>query len=662
MLPALNLFFHYILFLLVSVVCFTLPGIYLLKKTSGKFTFWEENILGTVVGFVFFTLLAYLLLVFKIPFLLFPPTILLALLSLRNILREKLNPAFSPSLKLALLAAVFMVGILGQLLIISPSGSFQNQNLVFWSANGHDGAWHIALMEELKKGYPLQNPVFAGERLVNYHFFSDIAPAEFSRFLPFSSLDLYFRFFPLLYSLLLGLLAYLLGKKIGGSYGSGLWSAIFTYFGGSFGYIITWINSRTIGGESIFWATQIQSSSGNPPQIAAFVILLAFLYLFLLFIRDKSINWMLFAVCTLLAGSLVVFKVYAGVVTLGSLALVGLYQMAKERKAQILLLSVSSGLLALVLYLPNTAGSAGFLIWEPWWYIRTMIVVDSRLNWLDLEHKRQTYLVEHNLKRVAQIELTGFTIFFFGNLGTRALGLWQFFKMLGSVFNNYYFLLLVFIALSSFIFPLLFLQKGVASNTIQFMQYFLLLFGVTAAITTAQIIEKIKPAILKSIFIIFVIALTVPTQVGLIYNFYANYPVSRIENNELGALSFLKDHSSANDVILTPSFNKYLKVKGNTPPIWAWFDTAYVSAFSGRRTFLADTEQVDIMGYDLQNRIKVQQKIFQETDPLSFTNLLKENRIDYLYFPKLSKPLVNLKKTTLSKIYENNIVEIWKVN
>jgi len=85
--------------------------------------------------------------------------------------------------------------------IIAPSGITRGGDLLFWSSNGHDGFWHIALMNEINRGWPFQNPVFAGEKLINYHFFSDLLPAMINKYTGVSSMDLYFRIFPLLYSI-----------------------------------------------------------------------------------------------------------------------------------------------------------------------------------------------------------------------------------------------------------------------------------------------------------------------------------------------------------------------------------------------------------------------------------------------------------------------------
>ncbi len=649
---------YFILFLIVSTACFTLPGIFILNYSKTYFGFKEKIVLGTIIGFVVFTLLSYILLVFKISILLLPIIGLINLVYLKKTKFQRINFKISSKKHLLLLLIVFTIGILGQMAIMAPSGLKINNDLIFYSSNGHDGPWHIALMEEIKKGYPLQNPIFAGERLVNYHFFSDIAPAQFSKYFKFSSLDLYFRFFPFLNSILLGSMAFLLGRKINNSFSTGLWSSFFVYFAGSFGYFVTFFKNHVIGGESIFWATQIQSSIGNPPQIISDILVLTIIY-FLCFFPKK--NWGLSGILIVVIGSLAVFKIYASVVVLISLLLVGLVELFKDKKIYLLCLFILSSLLSAILYLPNTANSTSFLIFEPWWFIRTMIVVDSRLDWIDLELKRQTYFAERNWKRVFQIELTGFLLFFFGNLGTKFLGLIFIAKSIKKILNNLFFQLSFSIAITSLILPLLFLQKGVAKNTIQFLQYFLLIFGVYAAITTSGLQNRIKNNLLRWLFITLIIIFSVPTQIGVLYDFYHKPPIAKITPDEIQALNYLRENSDKNSIVLTSPFNKYSGVEMATPFIWAWFDTSYVAAFSQRRIYLADLEQVDIMGYNYKERLNTQKIIFENNQRDKVWSELKNNKISYVYFPKKVKPVAYpLINSTL--VFENGQIEIWKIN
>ncbi|MBP9758706.1 hypothetical protein KBD45_03350, partial [Candidatus Dojkabacteria bacterium] len=303
---------------------------------------------------------------------------------------------------------------------------------------------------------------------------------------------------------------------------------------------------------------------------------------------------------------------------------------------------------------PNSANSASFLIYEPWWYIRTMIVEPSRLNLLDWELRRQTYIVESNWKRVIWLEGMGFLIFFFGNLGMRFIGLWEFLK------TNLIFKVAIVI---SVVMPLLFLQKGVASNTAQFLQYFILLFGILSGIAMSKLTNtNLKTIVLGTA----VILLMIPTQVRLLRDFYISEgslrkPFTRISSSEIEALEFIKNNTEETTVILTPPYNQYLNQKKQIPEIWDWFDTSYVSSISARRTYFDDYEQVDIMGYDYKPRLKAKEIVFNEKDTIKVKAALMNTNSNLLYFPKDLRPQVELDKIGLTLFFENDRVEVWNI-
>lgn len=602
--------------------------------------------MGGIFLFSLLTLISYILIVLNIPYLIIPLTIALLAFGHKSLVKIKIKFNFQT----ILILLVFAIGIAGQLAIIAPSGTYQNGDLVFWSAHGHDGAWHIALMEEMKKSLPagrqglsFQNPVFANTPLKNYHFFSDILPSMVSKYTNISNLDLYFRIFPFFYSLFLGASAFFLTKKITNNFSASIWATIFTYFAGSFGYLIG-------KGESVFWATQIQSSSGNPPQIISNFLFLAGIYFVLTYLdqKDKKGKIKYFLISLIILGTISAFKIYAGVILLGTLSLIGTWNLIFKKDFRLFTLTLIGGVIALALYLPNSSGSKNFLIYEPWWYIRTIIVEPSRLNLLDWELKRQTYIFEHNWKRVIWLEGIGFLIFFFGNLGMRFLGLWELVK------TNAIFKVSILLSL---ILPLIFLQKGVASNTAQFLQYFILLFGVLAGIAVSKIPKTFGYLLFPLIFV-----LMIPTQVALLKHFYSRPAFAKISSYELEALEFIRNNTDINSIILTPPYNQYLDQKLATPNIWDWFDTSYVSAFSSRRTYFDDYEQVDIMGYGYQKRLLTKRIIFEEKNPILVKKELDSTHANLIYFPKILRPSIDLNNLGLTIYYQNSDVEVWKIN
>lgn len=677
-----------IFFIFSSFILFTTVGGAFLEKSKAKLSFWEKIILGTIFGWIVFTLLGYIFLVLNLKFLMIPIYIIILFLALRIFKFSQQKVTLLPKKLLAFFVPIFTVGIIMQLLVISPSGLEINGNVLFWSSHAHDGSWHIALMNQMEKGWPIQNPAFAGERLVNYHFFSDITPMYFNYFFKISFLDLYFRFFPLFYAVIFASLAYLIGKRITASFWGGFWSFIFADFAGSFGFIVTFLRDRKIDGEALFWSSQPQSTIGNPPQISASILILCFFILFSIYLekrselsprsKDRSFEFLscdnknIFLFLCLIGGTLITFKVYAGIALLGSVAVCALWQIIKEKRAEFLLLFIVSAITSAILFLPNTAKSASMLILEPWWYIRTLVVVPDRLGLIDWEHRRQTYVAEHNWKRVIQLELNAFLIFFFGNLGMRFLGLIVLLKYLKTFFSSYFNQLLLSMALGSFLFPMIFVQKGETSGTSQFFQYYLIVLGIFAAEAILYLGQKIKPLLPKVILGVLIIILAVPTQIGLLVNFYQRNAFAKIDSNEQQALSFIKNNTPQNAVILTPLFDRYVKldslalpvsgIDAHTPPIWGWSDSVYVGAFAERSVYLADEEQVKNTGYDYQNRKSLARKLFDTDNLVVFNQLIKETKANYLYFPIIQKPKINLHKTSLKPVFTNDIVEIWKIN
>lgn len=615
--------------------------------------------MGAIAAFSFLTLLSYIFIILHIPYMIIPATLSIFYLGIRFVIKNKAKFKFKLNINNLIILFVFLVGIAGQMAVIAPSGINRNGDLLFWSSNGHDGAWHIALMNEINKGWPFQNPVFAGERLVNYHFFSDLLPAMVNKYTGINSFDLYFRIFPLLYSIMFGASAYFLTKKLSNNKSAPIWATIFTYFAGSFGFIVTYIKNKTIGGESIFWATQPQSSSGNPPQIISDFLIMAAVYFYLLFKEQKGKSTkrnILFLINTIIFGTLVSFKVYAGVVALLALGLSGVLEFIKTKKMDTLAITFTAGVLAIVLYFPNTSGSNFLLVFQPWWFIRTMIVEPSRLNWLDLEYRRQFYMARGGIKsvlRIIEYEGIGLLIFFFGNLGMRFLGIKKIIRT-----DTIIKIVIVF----SLLIPLLLIQKGVAGNTSQFLQYFILFFGLLAGISVSEILAKIRIPIFRVASATLILLLMVPTQISLLHEFYSRPAFAKITRGEIEALEFIKKNTPESSVIVTPPYNQYLDLKDVTPNIWDWFDTSYVAAIASRRTYFDDYEQVDIMGYDWKNIETIKKDIFDSADVETVKESFYDTKANILYYPNVLSPKISPDTYGLIKIFENEKATVWKTN
>ncbi|MDP3888840.1 MAG: hypothetical protein Q8Q24_02235, partial [bacterium] len=336
-------------FLAISIFVFYIPGSLFLKKAKNKFRDDERIVLSIGLGFIVFLLLGVLAALLEIRWIVLP---LLALVNIFAIVKYKLTN-FSPFLgliKQKILLAFLLLGTLVEGFINFPSGLLYNAGNLYWSSQGHDGLWHIAIIEAMKQKFPPTNPLYAGESLYNYHYLADFIIAEFNRiFSFFSSSDLFFRDFSFLISFLMGLAAYSFLTTWKQNKTIGYLGIFFTYFVGSFGYIVLLIQHRGFfGGETIFWAAQGNTIIGNMPHAFNYFLLPAFFLAFYYFLKDKSNLFLV--LCFLLGGFLVGFKVSAGAVLLAGLGVACLGTLIFKQNKKIFILTAALGISNLITF------------------------------------------------------------------------------------------------------------------------------------------------------------------------------------------------------------------------------------------------------------------------------------------------------------------------
>lgn len=541
--------------------------------------------------------------------------------------------------------ALILIGTIFQQLPTFKNGLLFPYGLGFWGPNTHDGLWHVALINQLINSAPPQNPIFAGEILKNYHYFYDLMVAAASFVTGIPVFDLLFRFYPVIFSLLLGILTYFLinllleGKKQKKL--AFLFGIYLVYFSGSFGWIVEFIKFRHLGGESAFWANQSISFNLNPPFAVSLLMVIA---IFLLLPNIKSFRAV--ALISILAGSLIAFKSYAGILILATLLIVGLY----KRSLPYLATFLASALLSVILFLSNFSFSQRFIIFSPFWFIHSMIDSPDRVGWARLSLARVAGWETNNWFKFLAAEIVSFFMFLVGNLGTRVFALPYLLKIKQIVRRADYLFLFVFSLLSLTI-PLFFIQAGNPWNTIQFIYYGLYVSAVAGGMVFAGITQINKTLAFISVAIFIVIT---PINSWATANGYLSYkPHAFVSNQELEALNFLS--SKPEGTILTYPYNEKLKTKIAEPwPILAYDSTAYVSAMSGKATFVEDEPQNQILLTEYKKRLVASTDFFER----SFDdNFLKDNKIKYIYLPKI----FNLSLDNKKLIFENSGVLIYEV-
>ncbi len=634
--------------LFIGVICI-IPGLVLTNKL-----FKEENILNrifqaTIFGSVLITIIFYLLSLLHLRFMLF----LYILLNLFLFFKLKLLSTFKiafPNLKPVdlLIGLVILSGTIFQNIPTFKNGLVFSFGMGFWGPNTHDGVWHVSLINQLVKTVPAQNPIFAGQFLKNYHFLYDLMIAQAAFFTHIPIVDLVFRFYPIIFSLLLGIGTYQLTKsKIAAIFG-----LYFVYFAGSFGWIVDYIKQKTLAGESAFWANQSISFNLNPPFAISLLIIIALL----LMLTSKNVKSLKgIVVMIILTGSLIGFKSYAAILFFIPFTLLAVLNIFKKDFAFLIILIFSS-MLSFFFFISNFLTNQQLIIFSPFWLIHSMVDSTDRVGWIRLSQARVAGLETKNWFKFITAEVIGLLIFIAGNLGIRILAFISLLKI-NHVFKDKNQIFLLIFSAASFIIPILFIQSGNPWNTIQFSYYGLYIAAIAGGAVVASFILKL-PKIIALVVTIMIIVIT-PINSITTSSYYQGYlPHGRIDTQELRALEFLA--KQAEGVVLTYPYNDKLKKLIPEPwPLFVYDSTAYVSALSNKPIYLEDEGQNQILLTDYKKRLVASKDFFNNST--KGYKFLKSNSIKYIYLPKSHKTSLGALEN-MKIIFENDEVTIFEVS
>ncbi len=554
------------------------------------------------------------------------------------------------------LVLVILFSSLTLSLTMLRSGLNYDFGIGFWGPNGHDAIWHLSLINQLKSNIPPLNPIFSGTTLSNYHWGFNLVVALLSNLLKISPSILYFQILPPLFAILIGTLSFLLAYKITKNYYQSLFFVILNYFAGSFGWIYTLVTSGSLGGESQFWSMQSASTLLNPPYALSLVILLFGLILFLtqkLNTKNSILLGFIFSLLTL-------SKIYAAIIfgfALATTIIISFLKTKKLSKYDLIIFSSFSFFFLIFSYYLGIFNSESLVVFRPLWFPTTMIESIDKFYLPRLASYR--FNLSQNITLIKLpvflfIELLLLLIFIIGNSGIRIFGIKEI--MVNPKFFNKKFLLISFMLFFSLIFPLLFIQKGTAWNTIQFFYYFLFFLNFYTATFLAKLLKNYK---ILTIILLFTAA---TTSYPTLKNYFGYPPPSAIPKNEVQALNFLSIQKPG--ITLTHPYNKFKKdeLKLSTPiPTYLYETTAYVSAFSGNQSFLEDEMNLDITGFDWQTRRSEALKFFSSTDSNVSRGFLLNNNISYIYLVDWQALSLSTLDLGLDLIYDNDGVRIYRV-
>lgn len=551
---------------------------------------------------------------------------------------------------------LLLAGTLSWSITMFKSGILYSYGIGFWGPNGHDGVWHLALINSLSRG-SFTMPIFAGKIITNYHIGYDLLLAIIHKITFIPASVLYFQITPPLIAASVGFLTYKFVYIWKMSRTKAFWSTFFVYFGGNLGWVITLIRSGELSGESVFWSQQPASTLINPPFALSLVLILFGLTLL---VSSKKLTTRSTVLLAVIFGLLIEVKAYAAVVVLGALFITGIYIFWKKRNSKYLKIWFLSSIISAIIFLPFNLQAGSLLELKPFWFLETMMSFSDRLGWLKFGEAMVNYKTGGVLIKGFAAYILALLIFWYGNVGTRMVQELYFVKLIkNKVWPSNIDIFLTSAMLIGCLMTLLFVQKGTAWNTIQFFYYTLFFASILAGIVFGGILETKKNMKLRIYLVAGMLFFTLPTTIATLKHYLPTRPPSKISTTELSALNFLK--SQPQGVVLTLPFNKDKADEAieNPPrPLYLYESTAYVSSYTNKLAFFEDQVNLDITQYDWKTRRSQVEDYFNQTDNNRANAFLSQNDIQYVY---IAKPLYSKQPLgSLENIYENEEVVIYR--
>lgn len=531
-------------------------------------------------------------------------------------------------------------------LTVFRSGLLYPFGLGFWGPNGHDAIFHLSMIEKFAAHpFSLAHPQIAGTQIANYHFLFDFLAGLTVKLLGVSSLDFYFRLFPLLAGLAIVVLLNRLLTAWHYSRSERLLSLVLAFLAGSWGFVSKLLTTQNIfAGESAFWANQSVSIFLNPPFALSIVILLLFLNHLSSAPRTKP-----FALITpiFLGALLSQTKIYAFILLLGALLF--------SRKYKLFFGVLTFGAL---ISLPLVALGGGFpFVFSPFWFSRSLFASFDRFYWPQLVSAWQVYEASGHFIKLGLINFLALTVFLLGNLGLRILGLVRLMRVKSESLSED---LVRWLILFGLLVPLLFTQKINPWNTIQFMYYALFFLAPFTAKAILSISSRLPAPITNNLALITLLVLATFTSVGTLKDYLGFFSASRLSYTELAALDHLRDQPPG--TVLSPFFvsSSQSRSLSAPKPLYAYVSTAYISALSAQPEFLSDTINLDITGFAYQKRAKEIQRFYHTTDQTWALAFLAQNKIKYVYETPLQRLRLAPVDLQLTKIYDSGEINIYQ--
>lgn len=627
-------------FILATFLAFFIPGHLLVIKL--KLNLYQETVLSFVVGYVLWSLQGFVFGYFSLRGLTYLYLFIcflvwlkfcfpVALRTLKEIRFKK--PSF----------VLFLITILGTAIQLSSVwvNGFKIEGSVFFCCGVPDTLTYLALVSELVRRFPPNEPGISGYPLYNYHYLSNLGLSELIRIFHLPLINTAYQYMTLLFSVFLGLTVIAFSDVLDLGRKFKVWILFLVYFAGDIIFFLPFISGKGFN----FSLTTLENASSlwiSPPRFYSIVIFFAGITLLAIWLKKK--NMLAGLIMALVLGSLVGFKVYTGLIILSGFAVLGLFYFFKKR-FNLIIPIIALFLISLCLYLPVNK-DAGGLVFTGFWRFEDFIVQPS-LQMSNFELARRVYLENDNYVKVLIYDLFFGFLYIFFSAGVLILGIFQTKNSLKKIPKDLNTVLLVGL-LTTCVAGFFFIQQTGGANSSQFLISIYVIGVVYAALMISWWQNKIpkKIGLLLSFFLILLISGRVFHDTNVRIDRIFNRTGFNIDNDKLESYNFF-NNTSTNSIVMVSDEST--------------LDCLYIIFIGNRSTYNCSSGLPGVIDeYELTRRKNVKNNILYGEDFEKVRKEIKLNKINYLYVPKNEENKTNIEKLELIRVFETSSISVYR--
>ena len=597
--------------------------------------------LNLVLGLSLYSLLVYLVRFLGLPFFIAEITLLIpTVINFHNLTLPQL-PRFSLTLVLLTFTIIFTALIQSAVLIRSALPTPDGLNFI--NLSFHDSMQHLAIIKRLYQSFDIANFGFSGPVLNNYHHLIDLALAALTRFSAVSLYDTYYRLYPLTISAIFCLSLFTFTRNLTKNTPLSTLAILFTVFSGNASYFVHFVRGSDFHwGSNTFLINPLVDLLQNPASIFVLAQTLTVLLLLKRYPKLKYNHQLLVLLnIAIIAGTMIGFKAWGGLLILAALFLASLFHALKTRDFKPAVSWFGVVGLSLFLLLPHfDPATSASPVWAPGWSLQRMVNDPDRWNDLNEILKEQHYLSVNSWHYLAFTYAKWFVIYLLGNYWLRLIGLfyllttlrhWHRFQLFDSA--------LLGLTLASFALPLFFNQGRMAYDIEQFSPYALMLAGIYTLYIFFRFLKhslpQAKPPAVFLLVIIFILISAPSNATSIIARTSAD--TTTITNSELASYNQIASASTADAVVLL-----YPGERTNA--------TLEFANFTGRTTYYSGRTLSVITGQDWETRRQQAFNFFKNTDPAAQSIFLTDNHLDYIFLYRQDLNHVSLPTSPLARL------------